>query len=78
MRAVFGILGLVVVLGMVGWLTKTQVASTRQAIPSLAAPGTEPVTPEGDVRGQSQQIQQQVRQSVEAAMQQARPMPDEK
>ena len=78
MRAVFGILGLVVVLGMVGWLTKTQLASNRQAIPSLATPGTEPVTPTGTVGGQAQHIQQQVRQSLEAAMQQARPMPDEK
>ena len=78
MRAIFGVLGLVVALGIVGWLAKTQLASTRQAIPSLAAPGVEPVAPAANVREQSQQIQQQVKQSLEAAMQQARPMPDDK
>ena len=78
MRAIFGVLGLVLVLGVVGWLAKTQLASNRQAIPSLAVPGAEPVAPAATVREQSQQMQQQVRQSVEAAMQQARPMPDDK
>jgi hypothetical protein len=79
MRAIFGVLGLVLVLGIVGWLAKTQLASNRKAIPSLAVPGTEPGSaPAGTVREQSQQIQQQVKQSLEAAMQQARPMPDDK
>jgi predicted lipid-binding transport protein (Tim44 family) len=79
MRAIFGVLGLVLVLGIVGWLAKTQLASTRQAIPSLVVPGAElSSAPAGNVREQSQQIQQQIKQSVEAAMQQARPMPDDK
>ena len=79
MRAIFGVLGLVVALGIVGWLAKTQLASTRQAVPSIALPGVEPVNaPAATVREQSQQIQQQVKQSLEAAMQQARPMPDDK
>ena len=79
MRAIFGVLGLVVALGIVGWLAKTQLASTRQAIPSIALPGVEPVNaPAATVRDQSQQMQQQIKQSVEAAMQQARPMPDDK
>lgn len=78
MRAIFGVLGLVVALAIVGWLTRTQLASTRQAIPSLAAPGADPVSaPAATVRDQSQKIQQQVKQSVEAAMQQARPVPDD-
>jgi hypothetical protein len=83
MRAIFGVLGLVVVLGIVGWLAKTQLASTRQAVPSLAVPGTDSPSvpasaPAATLREQSQQIQQQVKQSLEAAMQQARPMPDDK
>jgi predicted lipid-binding transport protein (Tim44 family) len=79
MRAIFGVLGLVLVLGIVGWLAKTQLASSRQAIPSVAVPGAETASaPAANVREQSQQIQQQVKQSLEAAMQQARPMPDDK
>ena len=79
MRAIFGVLGLVMVLGIVGWLTKTQLASNRQAMPSMAAPGTEPASGLAvTVHDQSLQIQQQVKQSVESAMQQARPMPDDK
>jgi hypothetical protein len=66
-------------MGTVGWLAKTQLASTRQSVPSLAVPGADASSaPAGNVREQSQQIQQQVKQSVEAAMQQARPMPDDK
>ena len=83
MRAIFGVLGLVVVLGIVGWLSKTQLASTRQAMPQLAAPGAHssgvPASaPAATVREQSQQMQRQIKQSVEAAMQQTRPMPDDK
>ena len=83
MRAIFGVLSLVGVLGIVGWLAKTQLASTRQAIPSLAAPGPnssgEPASaPAATLRDQSQQMQLQIKQSVEAAMQQARPMADDK
>ena len=83
MRAIFGVLGLVVVLGIVGWLSKTQLASPQQAMPQLAAPGgnssSVPASaPTATVRDQSQQLQQQIKQSVEAAMQQARPMPDDK
>ena len=82
MRAIFGVLSLVVVLGIVGWLTKTQLASTRQVIPSLSAPGAissgvPASAPAATVRDQSQQLQQQIKQSVEAAMQQVRPMPDD-
>ena len=79
MRAIYGVLGLAVVLGIVGWLTKTQLASTRHAIPSLAAPGADPASaPAATVREQSQQMQQQIKQSVKAAMQQVRPMPDDR
>jgi hypothetical protein len=77
MRALFGILGLVLALAIVGWLAKAQLASTRQAVPALSVPGAAPASaPAATVREQSQQIQQQFKQSVEAAMQQARPVPD--
>ena len=82
MRAIFGVLSLLVVLMVVGILVKKQLASTQQGIPALAvpAPGNESVAtkPSGTLPEQSQQIQQQVKQSVEGVMQQARPMPEEK
>lgn len=80
MRAVFGLVGLVVVLAIVGLLAKKQLAATRSPIASLpAATGAaDPASaPTGTVRDQSQQIQQQVKQQVEGLMQQARPVPDE-
>ena len=77
MRAVFGVLGLVVALALVGWLARAQLASNRQAVPALSVPGAAPASAPATVREQSQQIQQQFKQSVEAAMQQARPVPDD-
>ena len=79
MRVVFGMVGLVVALAIVGVLVKKQLASTRAVAPSLQIPGVAPASaPTGTVREQSQQIQQQYKQALDAAMQQARPMPDEK
>ena len=79
MRGVFGVVGLVVALAIVGVLAKKQLASTQAVVPSLQVPGAAPVpAPTGTVREQSQQVQQQYKQALEAAMQQARPMPDEK
>ena len=87
MRAVFGLLGLVVALAIVGVLAKKQLAATRTPVPSLQLPAVPggaappappaPPAPTGTVREQSQQVQQQVRQQVEGLMQQARPMPDD-
>ncbi|MES2362588.1 MAG: hypothetical protein V4646_12390 [Pseudomonadota bacterium] len=83
MRAMFGVLGLLVALGAVGLIIKKQLASTRQAIPVLAVPastgpdGTN-TKPAATVQEQSQQIQQQYKQALEGAMQQARPLPDDK
>ena len=64
----FGIVGLLVVLAVVAVLAKKS-ASTARA-PVMALPGVQ--TPAGNVREQSQQIQQQVRQQLDAVMQQAR------
>ncbi|MBP3981592.1 MAG: hypothetical protein KKG12_04210 [Gammaproteobacteria bacterium] len=84
MRAVFGLVGLVVALAIVGVLAKKQLAATRTPVPSLQLPAVPggaappaPPAPTGTVREQSQQVQQQVRQQVEGLMQQARPMPDD-
>lgn len=89
MRAIFGVVGLLLALVIVGLLVKKQLATTRQAIPVLAAPApasasaSSPASadagaPASTVRAQSQQIQQQYKQALEGAMQQARPVPDEK
>ena len=73
MRAVFGILSLLVVVAIVGVLAKKQLgAGAPAAATSPATEGTvaQPGTP-------AQQVQQ-VRQAIDATMQQARPMPEEK
>jgi hypothetical protein len=81
MRAIFGVLGLLVVLAMVGLLVKKQLVSAQQVVPGLQVPdAVNKASDKADstVRQQSQQIQQQYKQALESAMQQARPMPDDK
>lgn len=79
MRGVFGMVGLVVALAIVGVLAKKQLASTQAVVPSLQVPGAAPVpAPTGSVREQSQQVQQQYKQALESALQQPRPLPDDK
>lgn len=69
MRAIFGILGLLVVVAIVGVLAKKQLSAgvaPRAGTPAEAsAPAATP----------KQQVQQ-FEQAVQGAMQQARPMPD--
>jgi len=62
MRALFGVVGLLVVLLIVGVLVKKQLAATKVIAPvsSDAPPAT--------VREQSQQMQQQVQQDVQRAL----------
>lgn len=62
MKALFGIVSLVVVLGVVALLAKKQLPAGSAQSPQQ----------------QSEQVQQQVKQQVEAAMQQARPPADDK
>ncbi|APW41973.1 hypothetical protein [Rhodoferax saidenbachensis] len=78
MRAIVGVLGLLIVLAIVGLLAKTQLGSMRAkpAVPNTSGVAMPVVTPDATPQQQSQQIQQQVQQSVEGAMQ-ARPMPDD-
>ena len=73
MRGAFGLISLLLALAVVGLLVKKQMASTTVAVPGV--PPTAAGTP---VAVQSQQVQQQVKQAMEAAVQQPRPMPDEK
>jgi cytoskeletal protein RodZ len=63
MKAIFGIVSLLVVLGITSVLVKKQLTATGQV---------------QNPQQQSQQAQQQVKQQVEAAMQQARPASEEK
>ena len=72
MRIVFGVLGLLVVVAIVGLLAKRQLAPAPAPLPQVeGAPATAPAaTPRQQV--------QQVQQAVEGMMQQPRPMPEEK
>ena len=79
MRAVFGVLSLVVVLAVVGVLAKkslhsSQESLTRQTLPASA--GHNQPSETGNVREQSQQIQQQYRQQLDSALSVQRPDPD--
>ena len=76
MRIIFGVLSLLLVMLAIGVLNKKQLGalSSMGAVPAASAAGAEPVsTPQQ----QSQQLQNQVRKSVEDAMQ-ARPQQEEK
>lgn len=78
MRVVFGVLSLLVVVAIIGFLAKKQLGSAGvpQAVPQTAGV---PVAPPGATPAQqSQQLQQQVKKEVESLMQQARPMPEDK
>jgi len=75
MRAIFSIMGLLVVVAVVGFLAKKQLTdvSSIKVQPHDAAQVAVPqTTPGATPRQQSEQIGQQVRQSIEAAMQQPR------
>ena len=74
---VMGLLGLVLALVIVGLLVKKQMAATRAPLPSLAPAASAPGSPPATVRQQSQPVQQQVKEAMDAAMQQQRAMPDD-
>lgn len=80
MRIIFGVLSLLVALAVVGILVKKQLPGVVpiSVTPTEAGQAAVPASaPGGNTRQQSQQIQQQVRQSLDAAMQQARPVPED-
>lgn len=73
---IVGLIGLLLALAIVGLLAKKQLG--RVAAPALPAGAMAPASlPAGDVRGQGQQIQEQVRQSLDKAMQQRQVVPDD-
>ena len=81
MRVVFGVLSLLMALAVAGVVVKNQLAALSGAaigVPGSAAVAVPATTPAAAQRPQSAQIQSQVKQSLEAAMQQARPVPDDK
>lgn len=84
MRGLFGLVGLVVVLAIVGIVAKKQLSATRapaaalQQAPIAGSGASAPViNPTGNVREQSQQAQQQVQQQLdEIAKQRAETLRD--
>ncbi len=76
MRAMFGLVSLLVVLGIVALLAKKQLSSvsTLPVLPAGSASAPAGVT----VKQQSQNVQQQYKESLEKALQQARPSADER
>ena len=80
MKGLFGLVGLLLALVIVGVVVKKQLDTTTQRVPVLApaVPGGAASAPAATVREQSQQVQQQYKQAVEGLMQQPRPLQDEK
>ncbi|MGJ7541474.1 hypothetical protein [Variovorax sp. LT1R16] len=74
---VFGLIGLVLALLIVGMLARKQMATPLAAVPGLPAPASSDGAP-ATVRGQTQQLQQDIQKSLDAAaQQQRRAMPEE-
>jgi hypothetical protein len=79
MRALFGVVGLLIVLAIVGMLAKKQMSSVNEIkVPTIAGAASAPAQPGATVQQQSQNIQQQYKEAAEAAVQQPRTVPDEK
>ena len=75
MRGLFGVVGLLLTLAIVGVLAKKNLSSVTTVAPPA---GMASAPADATVQQQSQLIQQQVKQSVEATVQQVRPMPEDK
>jgi hypothetical protein len=79
-KGLFGIVSLLLALLVVGWLARTQLnaISKPAAAPAAAAGASAPMTaPGATLQQRSQEIQQQFKQSVDAALQPARSVPDD-
>ena len=80
MRAILGVLSVLLVLAVVALLVKKQLVPSPQALPAPVSVGTEsaPIPPVGSPSASPQHLQQQYKQALDAAMQQTRPVPDDK
>lgn len=79
MRAIFGVLSLLMVVAVIAVLAKKQLAPAPVKLAPADAGLVVPAPADGATpQQQNQQIQNQVRQSLETTMQQARPMPEDK
>jgi hypothetical protein len=78
MRILFGLGGLLVVLAIVAVLSKKQLSTVNDIKVPTPAGASVSVNPNATVKEQSQQIQQQYKQAIDAAVQQPRAMPDDK
>jgi hypothetical protein len=76
MRVAFGVLSLLIVVAIVGMLARKQLGAIAPVAAPVSAgpPAGGMAVPAGTPRQQVQQYQQ----AVEGAMQQARPMPEDK
>lgn len=74
MRAIFSVLGLLVVVAVVGLLARKQLGGAAPAAPAAASSPAGTAAPAGT----PQQQLDQVKQAVEGALLQTRPMPDDK
>jgi len=79
MKAIFSILGLLIVVAVTGFLAKKQLGFSSEStlMPHNGSQISLPITPDATVQLQSQQTQLQVKEFVAAAMQQPRPTPDD-
>jgi len=78
MRAIFGILSLLMVVAVVGVLAKKQLGALSVPAVSSTSSGAGVSVPATTPQQHSQQLQQQVKQTVEQTLQQARPLPDDR
>ncbi len=76
MRMIFGVLSLLFVVAVIGFMAKKQMSSINDIkVPGATASSA---APSGNAQQQSQQIQQQFKAAAEAAMQPARTEPEAK
>ena len=72
-----GLIGVLLALLVVAWLATRETASLHQLAAPPAAAGVAPAPAGGNVREQSQRIEQQFKQQLENALQTPRDVPDE-
>ena len=76
MKGAFGILGLLVVAAVVGLIAKSQLAPGT--LPAVEGAALANIRPDATAPQEGRRVQQQVKESMEAALQQPRPIDAEK